>query len=605
MKEKVLSFSRRLKAAVKIYIDNIRSFLKRSIKTKENQKIFLRIYCALRAFSFREKIVFLFLIALFAGAGLGILWEIDRSLAIEIPKSGGALKEGVIGNPRFINPLLSLSDADRDLTSLIYSGLMRTDGKGELIPDLAEKYEISGDGLSYSFTLKEGLIWPDKKPLTSDDIVFTINLAKNPILKSNQRASWEGVEIEKTDDKTVKFFLKRPYAPFMENTTLGILPKHIWEEIAPEQMTLTDFNIKPIGSGPYGIKNIIKDSTGIIQSYILEPNKKFALGKPYIENLTLKFYPSEKNLISAYETGEIDGAGGISPQSAIQMKRKTAELKTLFLPRVFGVFFNQSNAPILANKEMRQALELAVDKEKIVNEVLQNFGAVLNYPLPAGTIGSMESQEKNSLISHEERLADAVSLLEKNKWTFNEEEKIFEKKVKNKQPLKIEFSLATSNSPELVQTAELLKTMWQALGAKVNVKIFEIGDLNQNVIRPRKYDALLFGMILGRDPDPFAFWHSSQRNDPGLNIALYANISADKLLEEARTISDGKKREEKYAEFQKQIGKDVPAVFLYSPKYIYLVPKSLKGFDIDTITIPPERFSEIYKWHMETEKIWR
>ncbi len=210
----------------------------------------LKIRYVLRNFSFRKKCYFLLSAILFIAAFLGLLWKIDKSLAIEIPKDGGTLEEGIIGTPRFINPLLAISDADRDLVSLIYSGLLRADGQGGLMNDLAEKYEISEDGTLYTFTLKENLVWSDKKPLTGDDVLFTVQMAKNPVLKSNQRANWEGVEVEKIDDRTIRFSLKRPYAPFIENMTLGILPKHIWGEIPPEQMTLTDFNIKPVGSGP-------------------------------------------------------------------------------------------------------------------------------------------------------------------------------------------------------------------------------------------------------------------------------------------------------------------------------------------------------------------
>jgi peptide/nickel transport system substrate-binding protein len=611
VKEKILSFLKRLKIAAELCVKDFGQYMAklRGIQRIQLKKISspspLEIRYTLRTFSFQEKIIFLLSIGLLIAAGLGLLRKIDRSLAVEIPKRGGTLSEGIIGTPRFINPLLSLSDADRDLTNLIYSGLMRADEKGGLMPDLAERYDISDDGLSYTFILKDGLSWPDKYPMTSDDVVFTIQMAKNPILKSSQRASWEGVEVEKVDDRTVRFFLKRPYAPFLENTTIGILPKHIWNEIPPEQMSLTDFDIKPVGSGPYQIKTITKDSTGIIQSYTLQPNNKFTLGKPFIANLVLKFYPSEKKLIAAYENGEIDGIGGVSSQNVMKIKREDTELKKLLLPRVFGVFFNQNNAAVFANKEVRQALNLATDKEKIVKEVLQNFGSVLDYPLPAGALGALELQEKINQSSYEENLAEAVSLLKKSGWTFNDQEKVFEKKIKKKETLKLEFSLSTSNAPELVQVAELLKSMWEKFGAKVNVKIFEIGDLNQNVIRPRKYDALLFGMVMSRDPDPFAFWHSSQRNDPGLNIALYTNITADKLLEEARVISDIQKRKEKYQKFQEQVEKDAPAVFLYSPEYLYLVPGNLKGFETDTITIPSERFSQIYKWYTETEKVWK
>ncbi len=597
MYQKIVSFLKALSAVL----------VKKTQKISErlNAPFFLKIRLILRTFSFKQKLYLMALIILVLTGLFGLIWKIDRSLAVEMPETGGTLTEGIIGTPRFINPLLAISDADRDLTNLVYSGLLRADGKEGLIPDLAEKYEISEDGLSYAFTLKENLVWSDKEPLTSDDVIFTVKQAKDPVLKSNQRASWEGVEVEKIDDRTIRFSLKRPYAPFIENMTLGILPGHIWQDIAVEQMSLTDFNVNPVGSGPYEVSGVIKDSTGIIQSYILTPNKKFALGKPYINNLILKFYPSEKKLIEAYKNGDIDSVGGISPKNMEGIKGTGTNLRSLFLPRVFAVFFNQNNAQFLANRGVRRALNLATDKEKIISEVLKNFGSSLSGPLPPGSLGVSPLQEKITQKSYEENLKEARGILEKAGWKLNEQDKIFEKMDKKKIAQKLEISLSTSNSPELVETANLLKTMWENLGVKLNVKIFEIGDLNQDIIRPRKYDALLFGIMMGRDPDPFAFWHSSQRNDPGLNIALYTNIAADKLLEEARAVSDTEKREEKYRSFQEQVEMDIPAIFLYSPEYIYLALNNLKGFDTENITIPSERFSQVYKWYIDTEKVWK
>ncbi|MBI4692013.1 MAG: hypothetical protein HY773_01015 [Candidatus Terrybacteria bacterium] len=566
---------------------------------KKINKILCEIVLILRNFSLKEKIVFFSLAIIFAASFLSLLWKINNIFLIEIPASGGALTEGAIGTPRFINPVLAMSDADRDMTNLIYSGLLRPDNKGNLIPDLAEKFEISRDSLSYTFFLKQNLVWHDGKPITSDDIIFTIQQAKDPNIKSPRRASWEGVEVEKLGDLSVRFSLEKPYVPFLENATIGILPKHIWKEAMSDQMSFSEFNIKPVGSGPYKIKKINKNSSGIITSYEMVSNKNFALGKPHIKNLILRFYPSEKDLLNAYLKGSIDSISAIAPQSAEKIKRNSSNLKTLSLPRVFGVFFNQNNAPIFSKKEIRSGLNLATDKKRIIDEVFQGFGTKIDYPIPPGTFGALPPEEE--IFSPEK----ARALLLKNGWTFDEKEKIWEKKNKG-DILRLEFSLATSDTPDLKQTAELLKSMWEAVGIKVKIKIFEIGDLNQNIIRPRKYDALLFGEVVGRDSDPFAFWHSSQRNDPGLNIALYTNIKVDKLLEQARTISDEDERREKYEEFQREVVKDAPAIFLFSPKFIYLLPNYLKGTEeMESITAPSERFSQIYKWHIKTDKIWK
>lgn len=578
--------------------NNFFSFLK-NLKKRLGLPSLQEVAYILRHLPKKERVAFLIFSSVFIGGFSFFIWQINDRISVVVPEEGGTFKEGVIGTPRFINPLLAISDADRDMTALVYSGLMRPDNKSGLETDMAEKYEISNDGLEYTFTLKPNLVWQDGERLTSDDIVFTIQQAKDQLLKSAKRASWEGVNVEKIDEKTVKFILEKPYTPFLENTTIGILPKHVWEKASSELMNFSDLNIKPIGSGPYKIKNVDRDSSGIISSITLTANKKFILGRPYIDKLVIKFYPSEEKLINAYQNREIDGISAISPQSLEKIKRIGSDVKVFSLPRIFGIFFNKNSAKVFTQKEIRQALDMAIDKKKLIDETLNGFGVKSDYPIPPGTFGSLP--EKNDAYSPEE----SKKLLEKNGWKKNEEG-VYEKKISRNETLRLVFSLSTSNVPELKSAAEAVKSTWEKIGAKVELKIFETGDLNQNVIRPRKYDALLFGEVVGRDPDPFVFWHSSQRNDPGLNIALYTNITADKLLEKARTVSDEEKRKEIYRQFQEEVEKDAPAVFLYSPYFIYIVPHALKGID-DTsgITVPSERFGQIYKWHLGTEKIWK
>ncbi|MDD5032724.1 MAG: ABC transporter substrate-binding protein [Candidatus Pacebacteria bacterium] len=563
----------------------------------------LKLRLAAKTLSLQLRALLILFISVFTISGFFLLYQADKALSVTVPSEGGMLREGIIGTPRFINPVLTISDTDRDMTSLIYSGLMRPSESG-LIPDLAEKYELSEDGLVYTFTLKPDLKWSDGKKLTTEDILFTIQFIQNPDTKSPKRANWEGVEAEIVDERTVNFRLQKPYSPFLENTTIGILPKHVWENVLPEQMSLSDFNINAVGSGPYKIEKVTKSSSGIIASYLLSANDNFSLKKPFIKKISVKFYPSEKKLIEAYEKNEIDSVSALSPQNMLAMQKAESFLKVYQLPRVFAVFFNQNDAPVFAEKEVREALTLATDKKLIVREVLKEFGNTLDGPIPPGSLGyspAGANEEQDAQKNKEE----AKKLLEKNGWKYNEEEKVWQKEKKKKEILKLEFSISTSDVPDLVQTAQILKNEWESMGAKVNVKIFEIGDLEQNVIRPRKYDTLLFGEILNRDPDLFAFWHSSQRNDPGLNIALYANITADKLLEEARTISDAEKREEKNIKFQKEINKDKPAIFLYSPNFLYLVPSSLGGINSKSITISSERFSGINNWYLETKKVWK
>ena len=554
---------------------------------------------AIRNMKLWEKLVFLALVISFLASFLTIIWKISDAYMIEVPAYGGTLTEGIIGTPRFINPVLASSDADRDLVALTHSGLLRPDNRGRLINDMAEKYDISEDGLVYTFTLKPNLFWQDGEPITGDDIIFTIEKIKDPAMKSPKRAGWEGVSAEKTDDKTVKFTLKKPYAPFLENTTIGILPSHIWKGMSSDEIASSEMNTKPIGSGPYKISDIKRNSVGIISSYELSSNKNFVLGRPNIKKMIMKFYSSEKDLLTAYQKSEVEIINAVTPKELEKIKTSN-NVKTLYLPRIFGVFLNQNSAKVLTKKEIRQALNLSVDRKKIIDDVLKGFGEELFYPLPVGTFGALSKSETDTY-----SLEKAKELLDKNGWKMNTGEQALEKKI-GKELFKFSFSISTSDAPELKETAYLLKSMWEKIGAKVDVKIFETGDLSQNIIRPRKYDALLFGEIVGRDPDPFSFWHSSQRNDPGLNVALYTNIKADKLLEDARGIQDEAKRAEKYKEFQEEVSKDIPAIFLFSPKFIYVIPKNLKGTDeMESVTIPSERFSTIHKWYKTTDKVWK
>ncbi len=560
---------------------------------------------AVRRFSLTERMLFYALAVILSVSAIATLYEVNQSFMVEIPSQGGTLTEGVIGLPRFINPVLAFSDVDRDMTTLMYSGLLKATPEGTLVPDLAQSYSISPDGLTYTFVLKPDIKFHDNTPITADDVAFTIEKAQDPSIKSPKRANWEGVQVEKINDRQINLILKQPYSPFLENATLGILPKHIWNNVGAEEFPFGLFNTNPVGSGPYKLKSIERNASGIPVYYRLEAFDRYTFGKPLIENLVLRFFQNNGALVTAYDNGTIESMANIYPKQASDIREKNGRVERTPLPRIFAVFFNQNQAPVLANKEVRQALEVAVDKEKIVQTVLNGEGIAISSPIPPGLLSDMpETGPNESPKTEEERIASAKKILETAKWKWNAEKKVYEKTVK-KETSTLSFSISTSNAPELKATAEILKAMWEKVGFQVDLKISDIGELNQNVIRSRKYDALLFGEIIGRDLDLFAFWHSSQRNDPGLNIALYTNAKADKLLDEARSISDRDSRLEKYAALETEIKNDYPAIFVYSPDFLYVVPKNLKGFTLVHLTTPAERFLNIEKWYTETERVWK
>lgn len=556
----------------------------------------------LRSFTIAEKAAFYFFVSIFLLSGLTLLWKVSTAYMIEIPTRGGTLIEGVVGNPRFINPILAISEADKNLTSIIYSGLLRITPKGEIKNDLAEEVTISDNRKIYTVRINENARFHDDTPVLADDVIFTIQKITDPNIKSPRKGNWDGVGVEKIDEKTVSFTLKQPYTPFIYNLTIGILPKHIWKNVSNDEFSFSQFNTLPIGSGPYKVEKVERNSGGIPNLYRLIPFENSSNGVPFIKNLVFGFYPSELALIGAYNANEVESISGISPERMLELKTDNSRIISSPLPRVFAVFFNQNQSKVLLNKEVRQALNLTSPREEIVKKVLEGYATVIAGPMPAGIYAWTNVKEDK--LTSDTRLETAKALLEKVGWRPNPETGVLEKKSTSG-TISLSFSISTGDAPELRQVANELVAAWQKLGAKIEVIVFETGDLNQNVIRPRNFDTLLFGEVVGRDRDLYPFWHSSQRTDPGLNIALYANSLADKYLDKARSANDPTEIEESYKAFAKELETDVPAVFLYTPNFLYVVPEKIKAINLDSLTVAQDRFLGIRDWYIETDKVWK
>jgi len=525
------------------------------------------------------------------------------------PKIGGTYAEGIVGQPRYINPVLSqTNDTDRDLAELMFSGLLKYGGQGNLIPDLAESYEIGDEGKTYNIYLKKNIFWHDQQPLTADDVIFTLTVIQNPEYKSPLRIRWQGVEIEKIDDLAIRFKLKNAYAPFLHNLTTGIIPKHLWAGVPAADFPLAEYNLKPIGSGSYQFKKLVKDKNGRIQSIELARNEKFYLAPnsedndqpPFIEKIVFKFYKTQEELIAAFNQGKIDGLSNISAANLDKID-DNAELHQINLPIYYAIFFNQTESKALSDKNVRLAFNYATDKQEIIGAALSGKGKVAESPILADWLENAPEEKK-----YDFDLEKAKEILENNGWKDNDNDGVREKKInKDKEETKLEIALLTTDWPELEQTAQIIKEQWEKIGARVNLEIINSLSVQQDYIRTRNYQAILFGEILAADPDPFAFWHSSQRKDPGLNLALYQNKKADELLEESRQILDSQKRLEKYNEFQKILLEDAPAVFLYSSYYLYPVDEKVKGIAAEKLPTPSQRFSQIENWYINTKRVMK
>lgn len=551
--------------------------------------------------------------------GFILLAKVNAAFMVSVPISGGKITEGIVGVPTLVNPVSALSDADKDMVSLVYSGLMRKDQNGDFIPDLAESYpEISPDGKTYTFTLKKNAKFHNGKKISADDIIFTIEKIKDPIVKSPRRLAWEGVSVSKIDEHTVVFTLTQPYISFLDNTTIGILPSSIWKNVNISEFNISPLNTKAIGSGPYKVINVIKNNDGIPEKYELERFNNFALGKPLIKKINIVSFANEKDLVKALENGSINQAGGISPENALTLKKDKFGISTSTLPRIFGVFYNSNNNKIFNDSNVTKAIDLAIDRQEIVDSVLSGYGSVIHNPVP-GRILSDDQIEKFQKANIEE----ANSILDKAGWQKGEDgirtkgatsAKTITKKVNGKKVTeqvkatpgqRLSFSLTTGETTELKQAASIIKDQLALIGIEVDIKkVYETGQLNQ-VIRARDYEALFFGQVINHESDLYSFWHSSQKSDPGLNIAMYTNKKVDTILESVQKTLSFEDRAEKYQTLSEEFNSNLPASLIYSPLYVYVTSPTLYNVQLDNITTPSDRFLYVYKWAADTDRVWK
>ncbi|MCX6754673.1 MAG: ABC transporter substrate-binding protein [Candidatus Nomurabacteria bacterium] len=574
---------------------------------------------AVASFSKKQFLIFIGFLFISIVSLIILLGKINSMFLVEVPVSGGTITEGIIGVPTLINPVIAISDADKDLTSIVYSGLMRKTSDGKFIPDLAESFTVSPDGMNYTFKIRNDAKFHNNTKVTADDVIFTIEKIKDPIIKSPRKMGWDGITATKKDDNTIVFTLAQPYISFIDNTTIGILPSNLWKGVNPSEFNLSTLNIKAVGSGPFKIKSVSKNSDGISEEYKLERFNDFSLGKPRVEYLNIKSYANEKDLVKALLDNSIDQAGGISSENTVNITKDNYVIHTSTLPRIFGIFFNKNKNKIFTDETVIKAFNNALYKQEIIDDVLGGYGSVVNNPIP-GKILQINSDTKYN----NDTIDETNTMLDRAGWTKGADgirtkggtttktitkkvgKKTIIQTVKTSGPVtRLSFSLTTGDTQELKQTTLLIKDQLFKIGVEVDIKkIYEAGQLNQ-LIRARDYEALFFGQVINHESDLYSFWHSSQQADPGLNIAMYSNKKVDSTLEAIQKTSKAEDRESKYEELANEFNAQIPALLIYSPKYLYVTSPKLNNFSFDNITVPSDRFASIYTWSADTDQVWK
>lgn len=508
------------------------------------------------------------------------------------PAVGGVYTEAAVGTPRTINPLLAFgNDLDQDLSSLIFRGLLRLNERGEPEPDLATRWEISPDQLTYTFHLRPGVRWHDGAPFTADDVVFTTQVMQSDAFAAPDSPAplylselWRNVEVTRLDEATVQFRLKQPFAPFLLENTIGILPAHLWRQVPPEEFAQSLLNLQPVGTGPWRLTELTA------QGARLEPNPLASDPKPFLEGLEFRFYPDYGSAFAALASGEVDGISRILPQDmAAAVANEDLTLLSAPLAGETLLYFNLTNpnTPFFGDKQVRQALWLALDQQAVIDQALQGQGIPADGPIMAGTWANATAERSTP------DAQKAAELLTAAGWVLDDQTGV---RVKDGRSLS--FVLVGDNEALLQAIAD----QWAKIGVRAVPQVTPLVSLAGDYLSPRNFEAALVHWRLAGDPDPYPLWHSTQI-DHGQNYTGWNHSRADELLEQGRSISDPGLRFQFYEEFQQIFMDELPALPVYFDVYTYGVRNNVKAAQVGRLNVPSDRLATLARWYMSIRRV--
>ncbi len=510
------------------------------------------------------------------------------AVVAEVPDYGGAYVEGLAGFPQSLNPILANDEASRAVNALVFCGLTKTDETGKSVPDLAQSWEISPDGRTYTFVLRPEARWHDGLPVSPEDVVFTVKAIQDQQYVGPLGAFWRDIVPEKVDDRTVKLTLQKDsFAPFIEYTAVGILPAHILGDVSPRDLPAHRFNVQPVGTGPYRVKEVWADRI------ILEAAPTYFGPRPYLSRVLFRIYPNHKTILTALERDEVEGVPMVDPADAARLAgEREVAVYTAPQASLTLLFFNLAT-PTLADRTVRQAIAYAVDRQKLIEVARDGRAKRADSPvLPGSWAYNPDARQ------YDYDLQRARTVLDQAGWKLDGEGGV---RMKDGKPLRL--VLLTNDRLERVRLAEEIQRQLNAVGIEVEVQATGTGGLVQDFLLPRRYEMALFSWELsGFDPDPFALWHSSQQAQQGLNIAGYSSRRADELMERARRSVDQGERTRYYHEFQAIFAEDLPSLPLYYPTYDFAISSKIKGVRPGVMAAPADRFRNVVEWYAKTRR---
>lgn len=533
---------------------------------------------------------------LIAGLGVQTLWSQDGYMTTA-PQAGGTYVEGALGKISTLNPLFSSSEAEASVARLIFSSLYNYDGTGTLHQDLATNMSVDKTQKVYTVTLRDDAKWQDGQPVTAQDVVFTIDLMKNPATRYPLRTNWVDISAKVINNTTIQFTLPAVYAAFPQVLTFSILPEHLLKNIAPAAVRESVFSQNPTGSGPFVFSRLQQtDSSGSYKVVHLVSNPHYYAGTPKLSRFELRSYPSEAVLVHAVNTGAVSGATDVSVTGIKDINPKQVTVTPTVLDSGVYLLLNTQN-PILKDTAVRQALQLATDTASI-RKSLSGGVLPLDGPLLEGQLTETDVPEPP-----DPDVVKANQMLESAGWKMD-------KGLRSKDGQPLELTITTTKDSEYEAVLPIVQSQWRKVGVKVSTNIIDTSSATstfvQNTLQGRNFDVLLYELAIGADPDVYAYWHSSQIGVSGYNFSSYSNKISDASLASARSRLEPDLRNAKYTLFVQQWLTDVPAIALYQPAVEYVTVSGVHAVGPDShLVTNADRYAGILNWTVDNGQVYK